>query len=92
MVQSSVVASSPLLYVLIAAGLAMVVVFAVISAVRACRRCAELGIRQEVIQGVIKGTVASAIVPSVAILLGFLTLSVSLGAAWPWWRLPWGHW
>ena len=87
MVQSSVVASSPLLYALIAAGLAMVVVFAVISAVRACRRCAELGIGQEVIQGVIKGTVASAIVPSVAILLGFLTLSVSLGAAWPWWRL-----
>lgn len=87
MVQGSVVASSPLLYALIAAGLAMVVVFAVISAVRACRRCAELGIGQEVIQGVIKGTVASAIVPSVAILLGFLTLSVSLGAAWPWWRL-----
>ena len=87
MVQSSVVANSPLLYALIAVGLVMVVVFAVISAVRASRRCIELGISKQTVQGVIKGTVASAIVPSIAILLGFLTLSVSLGAAWPWWRL-----
>ena len=87
MVQCSVVANSPLLYALIAVGLVMVVVFAVISAVRASRRCIELGISKQTVQGVIKGTVASAIVPSIAILLGFLTLSVSLGAAWPWWRL-----
>lgn len=87
MVQRSVVANSPLLYALIAIGLIMVVVFAVISAVRASRRCIELGISRETVVGVIKGTAVSAIVPSVAILLGFLTLSVSLGAAWPWWRL-----
>ena len=87
MIQSSVVANSFLLYALIAVGLLMVVVFAAISAVKASRRCIELGISREAVSGVVKASVASAIVPSIAILLGFLTLSVSLGAAWPWWRL-----
>lgn len=81
------VASSPLLYVLIAIGLISVVVFAVVSAKKACRRCLELGISKETISSVIKGSITSAIVPSLAVLLGFVTLSVSLGAAWPWWRL-----
>ncbi len=83
----SVVANSPLLYVLIAAGLVMVVVFAVISALRASKRCQELGISRETIRNVVKSSATSAIVPSLAVLLGFVTLSVSLGAAWPWWRL-----
>lgn len=87
MVKSSVVANSPLLYVLIAIGLAFVVAFAIVSAVKASKRCQELGISKETINNVIKSSITSAIVPSIAILLGFLTLSVSLGAAWPWWRL-----
>ena len=32
-------------------------------------------------------SITAAIVPSLAILLGFVILSVSLGVAWPWWRL-----
>lgn len=87
MVKGSVVANSPLLYVLIAVGLTLVVIFAVISAMKASKRCQELGISKETINNVIKGSITSAIVPSMAILLGFITLSVSLGAAWPWWRL-----
>ena len=85
--KGSVVASSPLLYALIAIGLIGVVVFAVISAKKAVKRCLELGIKKETINSVIKASITSAIVPSLAVLLGFVTLSVSLGAAWPWWRL-----
>ena len=85
--KGSVVASSPLLYVLIAIGLIGVVIFALVCAKKAAARCLELGISRETINNVIKATVSSAIVPSIAILLGFVTLSVSLGAAWPWWRL-----
>ena len=54
---------------------------------KASARCAELGIGSDVIKNVVKSTVVSSIVPSLAILLGFITLTVSLGAALPWWRL-----
>ena len=87
MVTGSVVAGSPLLYILIAIGLIYVVVIAVLSAMRAAKRCQELGITKETIQNVVKASITSAIVPSIAVLLGFVTLSVTLGAAWPWWRL-----
>lgn len=87
MVQGSVLANSPLLFVLIAIGLGIVVGYAIISVRKASQRCKELGISGETIKNVVKATISSSIVPSLAILLGFVTLSVSLGAAWPWWRL-----
>ncbi len=87
MVKGSVVANSPLLYVLIAIGLIFVVCIAIVSALRASKRCQELGISKETIHNVVKASITTAIVPSFAVLLGFVTLSVSLGPAWPWWRL-----
>lgn len=87
MVTGSVLASSPLLYALITIGLGIVIVYAVMSVRKATQRCKEIGISGETIKSVVKATITSAIVPSLAILLGFVTLSVSLGAAWPWWRL-----
>lgn len=87
MVTGAKVANSPLLYTLITIGLVIVIVFAVISAKKAIARCLELGISKEVIQRVIKSSISSAIVPSLAVLIGLITLSVSLGVAWPWWRL-----
>ena len=87
MITGSVVANSPILYGAIAIGLAIVIVYAVMSVVKATKKCKEAGITSETIKSVVKGTVLSSIVPSLAILLGFVTLSVSLGAAWPWWRL-----
>lgn len=80
-------AQSPLLYVLITVGLLIVVVYAIYSAKKAIARCLELGITKETINKVIKSSISSAIVPSIAVLIGLITLSVSLGAAWPWWRL-----
>lgn len=81
------VANSPLLYILIAIGLIAVVIFSIVSAKKAINRCLELGIKKETINQVIKTSISSAIVPSIAVLVGLVTLSVSLGAAWPWWRL-----
>lgn len=87
MVKGSVVANSPLLYALIVVGLGIIIAYAIISVKKASARCAELGIEGDVIKNVVKSTVVSSIVPSLAILLGFITLTVSLGAALPWWRL-----
>ena len=87
MVKGSVVANSPLLFVLVAIGLLIVIAYAVLSVVKASQRCKELGVSSETISNVVKATATSSIVPSLAILLGFLTLTVSLGVAWPWWRL-----
>lgn len=87
MVTGSVVANSPLLYGMITVGLLAVVIFAIVSAKKAIARCLDLGITKETIQKVIKASISSAIVPSIAVLVGLVTLSVSLGAAWPWWRL-----
>lgn len=80
-------ANSPLLYGLIALGLAAIVAFALFCFFRARKRCLELGMSAETISNVVKATISASLVPSLAILLGFLTLSVTLGAAWPWWRL-----
>jgi hypothetical protein len=82
-----VLANSPLLYILIAIGLTAIVLFALFSFKKAKKRCLELGLSEETISNVVKATASSSLVPSLAILLGFLTLSVSMGAAWPWWRL-----
>lgn len=80
-------ANSPLLYILIALGLVFIIAFAIYSFIKAKKRCLELGISKETISNVVKTSITTSLVPSLAILLGFITLSVSLGAAWPWWRL-----
>ena len=87
MVKGSVVANSPLLLVLVAVGLLIVIAYAVLSVMKASKRCQELGMSEETISAVVKSTISAAIIPSLAILLGFVILSVSLGVAWPWWRL-----
>lgn len=87
MVKGSVVANSPLLYAMIIIGLGIIIVYAVMSVKKATKRCTELGIGSDTIKSVVKATITSSIVPSLAILLGFVTLTVSLGAALPWWRL-----
>lgn len=80
-------ANSPLLFILIGAGLLAIIAFALYSFKKAKTRCLELGISQETISAVVKSTITAAIIPSLAILLGFIILAVSLGVAWPWWRL-----
>ena len=87
MVKGSVLANSPLLYIMILIGLGFIVAYAIICVKKATVRCKEAGISSDTIKSVVKATITSSIVPSLAILLGFLTLTVSLGPALPWWRL-----
>ena len=76
-------ANSPLLFILIGAGLLAIIAFALYSFKKAKKRCLDLGMSEETISAVVKSTITAAIVPSLAILLGFVILSVSLGVAWP---------
>lgn len=85
--KGSTLASSPLLFILIAVGLLFIIAYAFYSFKKAKKRCLELGMSNETISTVVKSTISSALIPSLAILLGFIILSVSLGVAWPWWRL-----
>lgn len=84
---ASTIANSPLLYALVAVGLGAIVVYALLCLKKAKKACLEKGISQEKIKTVISSTISASIVPSVAILIGFLILAASLGSAWPWWRL-----
>ena len=81
------IASSPLLYILIGLGLAAIVAYALVCYRKAKKCCIEQGISEEKIKQVVNSTISASIVPSLAILIGFLILAASFGGAWPWWRL-----
>lgn len=81
------IASSPLLYILVIIGLIYIVVFSLIYLVRAFKRCLSLGFDKKAVTGVMKGSAVYAIVPSIAIVIGFFSLAAIFGIPWPWWRL-----
>ena len=83
----STIANSPLLYILVGCGLLAIVAYAVICLRKAKKCCLEQGIGEEKIKEVITSTISASLVPSLAILIGFLILAASLGSVWPWWRL-----
>lgn len=83
----STIANSPLLYALIGCGLLAIIVYALVCLRKAKKCCIEQGISEEKIKQVISSTISASIVPSLAILIGFLILAASMGSAWPWWRL-----
>lgn len=83
----STIANSPLLYALIAIGLLAIIGYALVCLKKAKECCIQQGISKEIIKKVITSTISAAIVPSLAILVGFLILAGSMGSAWPWWRL-----
>ena len=83
----STIAKSPLLYILVACGLLAIIAYALICLRRAKKCCLEQGIGEEKIKEVITSTISASLVPSLAILIGFLILAASLGSVWPWWRL-----
>lgn len=81
------IASSPLIYILVIIGLAYIVIFSGIYLKKAYARCIELGFSKTSVMGVIKGSAVFAIVPSLAIVVGFFSLAAILGIPWSWWRL-----
>ncbi|HPE89972.1 MAG TPA: DUF5058 family protein [Spirochaetia bacterium] len=81
------VANGSLLFVLVAAGIAYVMVQCVLFLRMALKRGRELGIDKKVISDTIKSSAVFTIAPSIAVALGLAAMAPSLGIPWPWFRL-----
>ena len=77
----------PILYVLVGSIIALVVAQSVFFLVRAVRRAKELGIAKATVKKTISSAAVFTIAPAVAVLVGVVALSKSLGVALPWLRL-----
>ena len=79
--------NSPILYVIVGAIIAIVLGQSTFFLVRACKRAKELGISKNIIKKTISSSAVFTIAPAMAVLIGVVALSKSLGVALPWLRL-----
>ena len=79
--------NSPILYVIVGAIIAIVLAQSAFFLIRACKRAKELGISKQTIRKTITSSAVFTIAPAVAVLIGVVALSKSLGIALPWLRL-----
>lgn len=79
--------NSPILYVIVGAIIALVLAQSVYFLMRALKRAKELGIASSTIKKTISSAAIFTVAPAVAILVGIVALSKSLGVALPWLRL-----
>jgi len=79
--------NNPILYVIVGAIVALVLAQSVFFLVRAVRRAKELGIAKETVKKTISSAAIFTIAPAIAVLVGVVALSKSLGVALPWLRL-----
>ena len=79
--------NSPILFALVGAIIALVLAQSVFFLVRAVRRAKELGIRTDTLKKTVTSAAVFTIAPAVAVLVGVVALSKSLGVALPWLRL-----
>ena len=77
----------PILYVIVGAIIALVLAQSVFFLVRAIKRARALGIGGDVIKKTISSAAIFTIAPAIAVLVGVVALSKSLGVALPWLRL-----
>ena len=77
----------PILFVIVGSIIAVVLAQSVFFLVRALRRARELGIAGNVIKKTVTSSAIFTIAPAVAVLVGVVALSKSLGVALPWLRL-----
>ncbi len=77
----------PILYVIVGAIIALVLGQSVYFLLRALKRARELGIEKSTLKKTISSAALFTIAPAVAILVGVVALSKSLGVALPWLRL-----
>jgi len=77
----------PIIFVIVGAIIALVMAQSVYFLVKALKRAKELGIKQEVIKKTITSSAVFTIAPAIAVLVGVVALSKSLGVAIPWLRL-----
>lgn len=76
-----------LLYALVIGGIAIVLGICVFFFVRGRKRSLELGITTQEFNAAMRGCAVFSIVPSIAVIIGLISLSPLLGAPWPWFRL-----
>lgn len=79
--------NSPVLFVLVGIIIAAVLAQSVFFLTKAVRRAKELGIKSSTIKSTISSSAVFTIAPAVAVLVGVVALSKSLGIALPWLRL-----
>ena len=79
--------NSPVLYVIVGAIIALVMAQSVFFLIKAVRRARELGIGKSTVKKTISSAAIFTIAPAIAVLVGVVALSKSLGVALPWLRL-----
>ena len=79
--------NSPVLYVIVGILIALVLAQSVFFLVRAVKRAKELGIEGSTVKKTISSAAVFTVAPAIAILVGVVALSKSLGVALPWLRL-----
>ena len=79
--------NSPVLFIMVGIIIALVLLQSVFFLVKALKRAKELGIDRRKIKKTVLSTSIFTIAPAVAIVIGVITLSKSLGIALPWLRL-----
>lgn len=79
--------NSPILFIMVGIIIAAVLAQSVYFLVRALKRAKKLGIKKETIKKTVSSSAVFTIAPAVAILVGVVALSKSLGIALPWLRL-----
>jgi hypothetical protein len=81
------IAGHPLTYAAVVIGILYVLGFTIICLRRAWKRALAAGFERQKLWGIIKTSVSFALVPSLAILVGFFSLASWLGLPLAWWRL-----
>ena len=79
--------NSPILYIIVGAIIALVLGQSVFFLMRAMKRAKQLGIASSTVKKTISSAAVFTVAPAVAILIGIVALSKSLGVALPWLRL-----
>ena len=79
--------NAPILFVLVGIVVAFVLAQSTFFLWRAVKRAKEIGLSQETVRKTISATAIFTVAPAVAILVGVISLSKSLGIALPWLRL-----
>ncbi len=79
--------NSPVLYIIVGCLIAVVLAQSIYFLLKALRRAKELGISDSTIKKTISSAAVFTVAPAVAILVGVVALSKSLGVALPWLRL-----
>ena len=72
--------NSPILFVIVGAIIALVLAQSVFFLVKACKRARELGISKSTVKKTISSAAVFTIAPAIAVLVGVVALSKSLGA------------